>query len=331
VVMFSKRDRIFRINSEKEFNKIALEVFHFQQAGNEVYRRYCNLMHINPYDIQHYAAIPFLPIELFKSADVYVGNQKPQLVFASSGTTGQTTARHSIKDLTIYEKSFLNAFELFYGKPEDYCFLFLLPSYLERNDSSLVYMAQKLIDLTVENGSGFYLNNLEELKEKLLERKNNPGKKIVFLFGVTYALLDLAEKNIELNENFIVMETGGMKGKRKELLKEEVHAILKEKFSISKIHSEYGMTELLSQAYSKGDGIFEAPPWMKILIRDPYDPAHLLPVNKTGGINVIDLANIYSCSFIATQDIGMKLSENTFQVSGRLNDADLRGCNLMVE
>jgi phenylacetate-coenzyme A ligase PaaK-like adenylate-forming protein len=325
-----KTEQLFTISNEKAFNDIALQTFHFQYSGNEVYRQFCGLMKTNVSEVDHFSKIPFLPIEIFKSKKVFTHTNEinnPQ-VFTSSGTTGQIVSKHIVSDVTIYEESFLKAFEIFYGSPKDYCILALLPSYLERKGSSLVYMFQKLIEQSKENGSGFYLHNLEELKEKISTLKKSGQRTI--LLGVTYALLDLAEMNVPLNENFIVMETGGMKGKRKELLKEELHSILKEKFSVSSIHSEYGMTELLSQAYSKGNGIFECPPWMKVLVRDPYDPPQLLPENKTGAINVIDLANINSCSFIATSDLGKVYDNNRFEILGRMDDAELRGCNLMV-
>ncbi|MBC7864713.1 MAG: acyl transferase [Bacteroidia bacterium] len=325
-----KTEHIFSINNEKNFNDIALEIFHFQYKGNEIYRQFCDLMKVDLSLIDHFSQIPFLPIELFKSKEVFTfveEKNRPQL-FTSSGTSGQITSKHIVSDVAVYEQSFLKGFELFYGSPKEYCILALLPSYLERSGSSLVYMFQHLIEMTKENGSGFYLHNLNELKEKISALKKSKQKTI--LLGVTYALLDLAEMNVPLNENFRLMETGGMKGKRKELLKEELHTILKEKFSVNTIHSEYGMTELLSQAYSKGNGIFECPPWLKILVRDPYDPTQLLPANKTGALNVIDLANINSCSFIATSDLGKVSENNSFEILGRIDDAELRGCNLMM-
>jgi hypothetical protein len=250
-----------------------------------------------------------------------------QITFSSSGTTGQQRSQHRIADLSIYEDSFSLGFDYFYGNPKDYRILALLPSYLEREGSSLVYMCNQLIKDSQHPQSGFYLNNLKDLSEILSETCDRK----TLLIGVSYALLDLAEQFPQHLNNTIVMETGGMKGKRQEMIKSELHNKLKESFQIQHIHSEYGMTELLSQAYSKGNGIFESPPWMKVLIRDTEDPFQLVAYHKTGGLNIIDLANIYSCSFIATQDLGKSLDDNTFELKGRFDQADLRGCNLMLE
>jgi phenylacetate-coenzyme A ligase PaaK-like adenylate-forming protein len=317
------------IKTESDFNELALENFKFQFNNNPVFQNYCKLLGQNEVIIESIDKIKFLPVELFKSNPVYCGIPDSNHLFTSSGTTGQINSKHYVKDIKIYEKSFLKCFKMFYGEPIDYCFLFLLPAYLERSGSSLVYMAKSLIEQSKNPSSGFYLHNYEELKLKLIEQKRKKEK--TMLFGVTYALLDLCEMDIELDDNFVVMETGGMKGRRKEMIKEELHQILKEKFQVSKIHSEYGMTELLSQAYSKGDGIFECPPWMKILIRDPYTPSEYLPEGRTGAINIIDLANLHSCSFIATQDLGKSLGDGKFEILGRMNDAELRGCNLMLD
>jgi hypothetical protein len=235
-------------------------------------------------------------------------------------------SKHYVADLSLYEKSFLAGFNLFYGNPEQFIILALLPSYLERKDSSLVFMAEKLIKLSKHSSSGFYLQNYRALVEML---SGSSGQK-VFLIGVTYALLELAEKFRIPDINGIVMETGGMKGRRKEIIREELHTILRQGFHVAKIHSEYGMTELLSQAYSKGNGIFKTPPWMKVLIRDTNDPKSLLGDHRTGGINIIDLANIYSCSFIATQDLGKTHTDGSFEVLGRFDNSDIRGCNLMT-
>ena len=324
-------ENIFAINSEHDFEKTALEVFHLQHKQCFVYRQFCDVLKKNPSEIKSVNDIPFLPIEFFKNHTVtssVVEKPHPK-IFTSSGTGG-TQSKHHVSDISMYEESFRKGFEHFYGNIEDYCLLALLPSYLEREDSSLVYMADDLIKRTKNPDSGFYLHNLKELSEKIktLSEKNQK----FILLGVTYALLDLAEilQSPVRGVEGLLMETGGMKGKRKELLREELHQLLCEKFGVKTIHSEYGMTELLSQAYSKGNGIFHCPPWMKVLIRDVNDPLKILDPGKAGGINVIDLANIYSCSFIATQDLGILHNNNNFEVSGRFDHSDLRGCNLMV-
>ncbi|MBL7896579.1 MAG: acyl transferase [Bacteroidia bacterium] len=323
-----KFNRLFDIQSEEEFNNLCLEVFKFQYQNCDVYHRFSDSLGIQAETIKHFTQIPFLPVEFFKTHEIISEPKSNEaVIFTSSTTTSQYPSKHYVNDITLYEKSFLKAFKLFYGKPNDYCILALLPGYLERSGSSLVYMFDHLIKLSTDAKSGFFLHNCDELIEVIKSLKNN-GKKTI-LIGVTYALLDLSERGIELGDNFIVMETGGMKGKRREMIKEELHAFLKQKLGITTIHSEYGMTELLSQAYSKGDGIFECPPWMRILIRDAEDPLSLLGENKTGGINVIDLANWQSCSFIATKDLG-RLSGNKFEVMGRFDNSDVRGCNLMI-
>ncbi|MBN8693826.1 MAG: acyl transferase [Bacteroidetes bacterium] len=324
-----KFNRVFDIQTEEEFNNLCLEVFKFQYQNCEVYRRFSDSLGIQIETIKHFSQIPFLPVEFFKTHEILsVPKSNETIVFTSSTTTSQSPSKHYVNDITVYEKSFLKGFELFYGKPKDYCILALLPGYLERSGSSLVYMFDRLIKLSADINSGFFLHNYDELIEVIKSLKIN-GKKTI-LIGVTYALLDLSERGIKLSDNFIVMETGGMKGKRQEMIKEELHAFLKQKLGINTIHSEYGMTELLSQAYSKGDGIFECPPWMRILIRDAEDPLSLVGENKTGGINVIDLANWQSCSFIATKDLG-RLSGNKFEVMGRFDNSDVRGCNLMID
>ncbi|MDT0643429.1 acyl transferase [Zunongwangia sp. F363] len=322
------KEKIFQISSEEEFNHIALEVFQFQYEHNKVYRRFCELLKKDPVGIKGISEIPFLPIEFFKTQTILSSKDNPQITFSSSGTTGSSTSKHYVTDLNLYENSFLKGFEHFYGNPEDLVIFALLPSYLEREGSSLIYMADHLIKKSTQPESGFYLNELHELAGRLKEL-DKAGKKIL-LIGVSFALLDLVENyNFQL-KNTVIMETGGMKGRRKEMIREELHKILSAGFGVEKIHSEYGMTELLSQAYSKGSGIFECPPWMKILIRDPEDAVSLLPSQKNGGINVIDLANLYSCSFIATQDLGKKLSEESYEILGRFDNSDIRGCNLMV-
>lgn len=321
-------DRIFSISSPREFEKISLEVFRHQYHHVPTYRRFCDLLKISPKTVTQPTQIPFLPIEFFKSHSIIAQGEKPQITFSSSGTTGAVTSKHLVSDLNWYEKSFNLAFERFYGKVQDLVILALLPSYLERDGSSLVYMAHHLIQKSGHPESGFYLDNLEKLKITLesLEKK---GKKVL-LIGVSFALLDLVEAYTFNLKNTVIMETGGMKGRRREMIREELHQILKKGFGVDHIHSEYGMTELLSQAYSAGDGIFTCPPWMKIYIRDPEDALTYLSSHKTGGINVIDLANYNSCSFIATQDLGKDLGKGKTEILGRFDNSDIRGCNLMV-
>ena len=313
------------------FERLALRVFLLQYEHNFIYRRFVDALKVKASEVSDLNKIPFLPIEFFKTQKVVtdLGVSKNPIIFTSSGTSQTGTSSHHVTDIDLYELSFLKGFELFYGMPSDYCFLALLPSYLEREGSSLVYMAQKLIEESGDKQSNFYLNNLDELVKTISVLKQ--GKKKVFLLGVSYALLDLADTGITLNENFIVMETGGMKGKREELVKSELHRILKEKLGVNQIHSEYGMTELLSQAYSKQDVQFETPPWMKILIRDTNDPFQYLANAKTGGVNIIDLANLNSCSFIATQDLGKTHEGEKFELLGRFDNSDIRGCNLLIE
>ena len=319
---------IFTISSQKQFEKIALKVFRFQYENNLVYQEFCDFLKIDKQSVKTLQQIPFLPIQFFKNHNVVSNTNEIQETFTSSGTTGMITSKHLVTDVSLYEQSYRNAFSEFYGNIEDYAILALLPSYLERSGSSLIYMVKDLIELSNNEHSGFYLHNYDELIAKLIEL-DNAGQNIL-LIGVTYALLDLVEKQKFQLKNTIIMETGGMKGKRKELIREELHEILCDGFGVSSIHSEYGMTELLSQAYSLGNGIFECPAWMQILIRDTEDALTYVNNGKTGGINVIDLANINSCSFIATQDLGKKYPNNSFEVLGRFDNSDIRGCNLMV-
>ena len=319
---------IFTISSHKQFEKTALKVFRFQYENNLVYRNFCDFLKTNVQQVKTLAQIPFLPIQFFKSHDVVSNTNPAQVTFTSSGTTGMITSRHLVTDVSLYEESYRKGFSQFYGNIEDYVVLALLPSYLERSGSSLIYMVKDLIELSNNENSGFYLHNYDELITKLIELDNS-GQNVI-LFGVTYALLDLVEKQKFQLKNTIIMETGGMKGKRKEMIREELHEILCDGFGVQSIHSEYGMTELLSQAYSLGDGIFECPAWMQILTRDTEDALTYVDYGKTGGINVIDLANINSCSFIATQDLGKKYPDNSFEVLGRFDNSDIRGCNLMV-
>ncbi|MFL9844554.1 LuxE/PaaK family acyltransferase [Flavobacterium rhizosphaerae] len=319
---------IFTISSKKEFHKAALKVFRFQYENNSIYREFCDLLHKNAQNVKALEDIPFLPIQFFKSHQVLSSAGPVAETFTSSGTTGTITSRHLVTDLSFYEQSFRQAFSQFYGNIEDYAVLALLPSYLEREGSSLIYMVDDLIKSSNNPDSGFYLHNYNELAQKLVTLDKSGQN--VLLIGVTYALLDLVEKQKFALKNTIIMETGGMKGKRREMIREELHDVLCNGFGVSKIHSEYGMTELLSQAYSLGDGIFECPPWMDILVRDPEDALTYIGYGKTGGVNVIDLANVNSCSFIATQDLGKKYPNHTFEVLGRFDNSDIRGCNLMV-
>jgi phenylacetate-coenzyme A ligase PaaK-like adenylate-forming protein len=323
------RQSVFNISGNDDFNELAMKIFRFQYETNPVYREFSDLLQADHGNINHYNHVPFLPISLFRDHKIISGDEPVyEKVFTSSGTTGSIPSRHFIKDLNFYEESFMRSFRLFYDEPEKYRFLALLPGYLERQDSSLVYMLDHLIRRTESNGSGFFLNDMDSLKNKLLEKQ--PESVRTILFGASFALIDFAEKFPMDISGVIIMETGGMKGRRKEMIREELHEILCRKLNMERVHSEYGMTELLSQAYSSGQGNFRAPPWMKILIRDVNDPLQFLPSGQTGGINIIDLANLYSCSFIATQDLG-KLHENgSFEVVGRFDDSDVRGCNLMV-
>ena len=323
-----QQSKIFDINSETDFIKISLEIFQYQFQNNKVYQRFCELLKKTPKNVFTLTDIPFLPIEFFKSHQILSEDKPAEITFTSSGTTGSKTSKHLVTNLGIYEDSFTKTFEQFYGATEDLTILALLPSYLEREGSSLIYMAQHLIQKSKQKESGFYLHNLGELKEKLIDLDKS-GKKIL-LIGVSFALLDLVENHQFQLKNTIVMETGGMKGRRKEMIREELHNVLSKGFGVSTIHSEYGMTELLSQAYSKGNGVFECPSWMKILIRDPEDAFSSVKKGKTGGINVIDLANINSCSFIATQDLGKINEDNSVEILGRFDNSDIRGCNLLV-
>ncbi len=331
-----------------DFEELALETFRFQAASNYTYKEYLGFLGVNPTKINRLEKIPFLPIQFFKHHKIVSDAAPTQIVFESSGTTGDTTSKHLVSDLPFYEYISQRIFEQFYGPLSEFHILALLPSYLERNNSSLVYMVQSFIYRTYSRESGFYLKNTAELVQQLRQLSNQNSKRKVLLIGVTFALLDLAESGEDLSfmhnlkDRLIVMETGGMKGRRKELLREEVHKILTSAFGIEKIHSEYGMTELLSQGYSKGDGIFELPQTMKVLLREINDPFKIIStVNFTnrsertlirGGINVVDLANIDSCCFIETQDLGAYNTENqSFSIIGRFDNSDIRGCNLMYQ
>ncbi len=325
--MNSLRNKILSV-TDLNFEETALEFFAFQYTKVKVYRQYCDSLKQNPGNVKSVSQIPFLPIEFFKTHSVIAEGETAAKTFESSGTTGQISSKHQVADLSLYEESFLKCFQQFYGDVNEYVIIALLPSYLERDNSSLVYMAKELIKRSGQNASGFFLYEFDKLYDWLDVLKTSKRK--VILLGVTFALLDFAAQHKIDFPDLIVMETGGMKGRREELTREEVHLQLKNSFAVKHIHSEYGMTELLSQAYSKGDGVFQSPPWLKIFTRDMYDPLRLLEENKAGVINVIDLANLYSCSFIATGDLGRVNSNGTFEVLGRMADTEVRGCNLMV-
>lgn len=322
--------RIFAANDEN-FNALSLEIFRFQYQNNSVYQAYCDAIRVKPADINSIRKIPFLPISFFKTHKVTSTQFVPEVIFESSGTTQTINSKHLVKQLDLYQSSFNKTFELFYGSPKEWCILALLPSYLERKNSSLVLMAEKLIKASKHPESGFYLNEFDQLKSVL--KKLEHAKQKTLLIGVTFALIDFAAMfPITLNHT-VIMETGGMKGRREEMTRQEVHAVLSEAFQTNTIHSEYGMTELLSQAYSKGNGIFNCPSWMKVLLREEDDPFEITAATEktvTGAINVIDLANIYSCSFIATEDAGRLYNDGNFEVLGRLDKTDIRGCSLMA-
>lgn len=323
------KKQLFNIENEDEFESIALQVFNYQAKYNNVYKEYLLLLNTNPDQVLEARSIPFLPIDFFKERKVISGNTEHELIFRSSGTTGTNHSQHFVTETHLYETSFLKAFELFYHSPADYTILALLPTYTERNDSSLVFMMNRLIRDSNNELSGLYQPDDPTLTLAIKKLIRN-GKRFI-LWGVTFALLDLAEKFEFDFENNIILETGGMKGKRKEIVRDELHKILCDRFQVASIHSEYGMTELLSQAYSKGNGLFHTPPWMKILIRDVNDPLDTRLENKTGGINIIDLANINSCSFIATQDVGKIAADGSFEVLGRFDNSEMRGCNLLFQ
>ena len=317
-------EKIFSISSDAEFEAVALELFRWQAATCEPYRQYVELVGVDPQQVLRVEDIPFLPIEFFKVCDVYCGDVAPEKVFTSSSTTGQTPSRHMMQSLALYERAFTEAFEQFYGAVEGWSIYGLLPSYLEREGSSLVYMVDKLIDRC--GSGGFYLDEYEKL---IADMAADSKPKI--LLGVSYALWDLAERYAPKLANTIVMETGGMKGRREELSKEEFHKILTSAFGVEKIHSEYGMAELTSQGYSSGEGVFRAPRWMRVRVRDVNNPLKMLPLDSRGAINIVDLANISSCAFIATQDVGRTFADGSFAIEGRLSGADIRGCNLLVQ
>jgi hypothetical protein len=315
-------------NNPEAFSRDALNLFQFQLKNNALYAAFVKALGKDLSVIKSIDEIPFLPVEFFKTHQVTTGQFTPEIVFTSSTTGGTSPSQHLVRKLALYESSFLNTFRLFYGEPSDYRILALLPSYLERSGSSLVYMMEKLIQMSKHLESGFYLYNHQELAATLKKLEKKALKSL--LLGVSFALLDFSEAFPTKLNNTIVMETGGMKGRRDEITRAELHDKLGKAFSTESIHSEYGMTELLSQAYSKGNGIFRCPPWMKVLIRDPYDPLHILPIGHTGALCIIDLANHWSCSFLATSDLGRLHSDGSFEILGRMDQAEIRGCNLMV-
>lgn len=317
-------DKIFSILSEGEFEAAALELFRRQAVMCEPYKQYVELLEVSPAEVSRVEDIPFLPIEFFKWRDVYCGEGEPEKVFTSSNTGGTVASRHMMQSLALYERAFTTAFEQFYGAAEGWSIYGLLPNYLQREGSSLVYMTDRLIQSC--GSGGFYLDEYEKL---IADMSADPKPKI--LLGVSYALWDLAEQYAPKLSNTIVMETGGMKGQREELPKAEFHKILCSAFGVEKIHSEYGMAELTSQAYSSGDGVFRAPGWMRVVVRDVNNPLKMLPAGSRGAVSIIDLANVWSCAFIATQDVGRTFEDGSFMIEGRLSGSDIRGCNLLVQ
>jgi phenylacetate-coenzyme A ligase PaaK-like adenylate-forming protein len=319
---------LYSVN-EKNFDDIALQLFHFQAENNPVYKEFLNCLRCDPLKVMSVTDIPFLPISFFKGHLIKTGAWVPETTFASSGTTGQRTSSHAVRNLNFYQEHAVRCFEFFFGDIKNYHFLALLPSYLERRDSSLIAMMDFFIKKSRSPYSGFYLNNIAELLEDIAKLRGD-GKKTV-LWGVTFALLDLAERYYPDLGHCIVFETGGMKGRREEITRAELHAILSKAFQVKEVFSEYGMTELFSQAYSRGKNLFFCPPWMKIIARDITDPMQKGLLNETGGINVIDFANFDTLSFIETEDLGKVNSDGTFEILGRLDNSEIRGCNLMVE
>jgi phenylacetate-coenzyme A ligase PaaK-like adenylate-forming protein len=326
--MVLTKQQVFSISNAGQFNDAALQLFSHQAQTCTVYRSFIEGLHVDAAAVKTIEQIPFLPIQFFKTHEVLSTAAAPEVVFSSSGTTGTTTSRHLVTDAGWYRGSFRQGFQQFYGDITNYTILALLPSYLERGGSSLVYMVEDLIQRSANPDSGFFLYNHDDLYHQLKKQQQN--HKPTILIGVTYALLNFAEQfKVDFPE-LIIMETGGMKGQRREMVREELHHTLCRGFGVNAIHSEYGMTELLSQAYSTGGGIFRCVPWMKIITRDTNDPISILNTNRAGGINVIDLANINSCAFIATQDLGKLYPDGSFEVLGRFDNADIRGCNLLI-
>ena len=321
-------EKVFDIKNHSEFKKQCLDIYNFQYENNMVYQNYCNMICEDPTDVNEINKIPFLPISFFKTKKI-LSTDNFEKVFYSSGTTTNSRSKHFISSLKLYQKSFINNFNLNYSDITQYTILALLPNYYDNKDSSLIYMIEKLIKLTKSKESGFFLDDYFNLSKKLIELDTKKERKTI-LIGVPYALLDMIDFNQFQLNNTIIMETGGMKGRRKEMVRTELHEKLKRGFGVSKIHSEYGMTELLSQAYSKGDGVFRTPSWMKVIIRDINDAQNLDFNKKSGAINIIDLANYNSCSFIATDDMGKHINDDEFELIGRVDNSDIRGCNLLV-
>lgn len=323
-------DSIFNIKSEHDFWELTRRAFNYQSVNNKVYKEFVTFLGRGISQVKTVSDISFLPVEFFRNHRILTGERPVEIIFESSGTTGITPGKHYVSDLALYERSFLKSFRMFYGEPGDYLIIALLPSYRERGGSSLVYMAEKLIKESHHPQSGFYKGKPDAILNAVKKGKKAGSK--ILLLGVSFALLDLAESGSHDFSGVTIMETGGMKGRRKELTRSELHNILKEKLNVNTIHSEYGMTELMSQAYSSGDGIFYSPPWMRIVLRDPQDPLSLFTnAGKTGGINIIDLANLNSCSFISTGDLGKLHEDGGFEVLGRFDNSDIRGCNLLAE
>lgn len=321
------KDKVRSLKSD-EFEGLALELFHFQARENAVYREFLGHLKIKPQAVNSLEELPYMPIGFFKQRRVSIYDKPAPTIFSSSGTTGQQTSKHHVYDLAFYHESSLANFAYFYGDVANYCVLALLPSYLEREGSSLIFMAQQFVSRSQDADSGFYLHDLKALS-KMLSQKQAEGKRVLLL-GVTFALLNLAEQFPQKLENVVIMETGGMKGKRKEMLRSQVHGLLSQAFQQKEIHSEYGMTELLSQAYSRGQGRFQCPRQMRVAVREVDDPLSAARHGKTGGLNIIDLANIESCAFLQTEDLGRTFADGSFEVLGRFDHAEIRGCNLMV-
>ncbi|MBL7923529.1 MAG: acyl transferase [Bacteroidia bacterium] len=321
-------DDFLSVRDEHSFRRLALELFRYQAATVPVYREYLAALGKDPASVHDWEEIPYLPVELFKTRDIIAGGKKAERIFSSSRTTGQSPSRHLLADVSLYERSFRSCFERIYGDVSRYAVLVLLPSYLEREGSSLVYMAEDLVRRSGHPRSGFYLHQYAELQGLLLQLQEEGTP--VLLLGVTFALLDLAEQFPVCFPELMVMETGGMKGRRKEMIREELHDLLCRAFGVQRIHSEYGMTELLSQAYSTGQGLYQAPPWMRVRIREVNDPFSYLPAGAIGGLCITDLANVHSCAFLATQDLGRVQEDGRFEVLGRFDHAEARGCNLLV-
>lgn len=327
-LLTSPFNEIFSVHKDS-FDLLAIEIFQYQAINNPVYKEYLDYLDINALEVKKVSEIPFLPIELFKNHKILSGNTDPEMIFESSGTTGSIPSRHYIADLEIYQKSIEKGFRHFFGDPSEYVFLALLPSYLERNNSSLVYMVQHLMSLSDHEDNGFYLYDHDKLNNAI--KRNSGSNKKIFFIGVSFALLDFAENyNPDLSKA-VIMETGGMKGQRRELTRPELHDTLKQAFHTNNIMSEYGMAELLSQAYAKKEGYFETPEWMKFLVRDVNDPFCYIGNGQTGGLNVIDLANVNSCSFIASQDLGRIMDDGRIEILGRFDNSDIRGCSLMYQ